>query len=454
MDVKNKREVTLYNIFLKYLIVFCVVTAIEFALSVVIFNISGNTGILLTANYAENHLEGLKNSILKDEKFDKSKVKYPYSYGFYDKNFQLVNSDFNDVQLDEASRYIRGDKNNTKYIYKAVKRKDGTCVISYDIRVHFSSEYLNNICPYPELLMFVLFLISFVISSIIIVRKFGKRLRMELKPLKKSTELIMQQNLDFETESTNIKEFNEVLSSIENMKAALKQSLEIEWKSERKKKEQISALAHDIKTPLTIIKGNSELLLESDIQGEDKEYIDYITKNTDKIEKYISILLDISKSENDINYKMETIEFNDFFEELVSETNMLCKSKNVKSIVNNINCPDSFKGNRSLLMRALMNIISNAVDYSKEEDEIEVNINRNNDKLIFTVKDCGTGFTKEGLKNATDQFYMGESERNVAMHYGIGLYIAENVAKKHGGKVILNNRKDRAGAEVSLIISL
>lgn len=98
--------------------------------------------------------------------------------------------------------------------------------------------------------------------------------------------------------------------------------------------------------------------------------------------------------------------------------------------------------------------ISFAVDYSKEEDEIEININSNKDTLIFTVKDCGIGFTTEGLINATDQFYMGECERNAGMHYGIGLYIAENVAKKHGGKIVLNNRKDRSGAEVSLIICL
>lgn len=452
MDIVKKKEVTLYNIFLKYLVSFCVLTLVALFLSIFIFGIGVSTGVVLPADYAQNNLEGLKKDLLAKGNVDKDSIKYPYRYGFYNKNLEVISSNFNEKQLDEAYKYLNGNSINSNYIYTVISLNDGTCVISYDIKAHFSSEYLNNILPYPELIMIILFVISFIIISIILIKNFGERLKGELSPLKKSTELIMQQDLDFEVTPTNIREFNEVLVSIENMKNALRKSLETQWESEQRRKDQISALAHDIKTPLTIIKGNAELLSEDEALSEDKEYVEFIIKNADKIEKYISILIEISKAENDIDYSMETIDFNSFLQELRCETEMLCKRKDLKNSIEVNNPPESFHGNSELLIRALTNIIVNSVEYSSEGDKIEVLVNCHNNKLNFTIKDCGKGFSEEGLKNATNQFYMEESHRRVGKHYGIGLYITETIAKKHGGQLVLKNREDGKGAEVSLII--
>ena len=110
-------------------------------------------------------------------------------------------------------------------------------------------------------------------------------------------------------------------------------------------------------------------------------------------------------------------------------------------------------GNKELLMRAIVNIMSNAVDYSPTKSEIEFVVSEKEGMFIFTIRDSGRGFTEGGLKNATSQFYMEANERKVGEHYGMGLYIAESVAKKHGGFVILKNREDKVGAEVSLMIN-
>lgn len=454
MDIVKKKEVTLYNIFLKYLVSFCVLTLVALFLSIFIFGIGVSTGVVLPADYAQNNLEGLKKDLLAKEKLDEDSIKYPYSYGFYNENLEVIDSNFNERQLDEAYKYLNKNSFKSNYIYTVIALNDGNCVIAYDIKAHFSSEYLNNIFPYPELIMIILFVMSFIIISIILIKKFGERLKGELSPLKKSTELIMKQDLDFEVTPTNIREFNEVLVSIENMKNALRKSLETQWESEQRKKEQISALAHDIKTPLTIIRGNAELLSEDEALSEDKEYVEFIIKNADKIEKYISILIEISKAENDIDYSIETIDFNSFLQELRCETEMLCKRKDIKNSIEVNNPPESFHGNSGLLIRALTNIIVNSVEYSSEEDKIEILVNCHNNKLSFTIKDCGKGFSEEGLKNATNQFYMEESQRRVGKHYGIGLYITETIAKKHGGELVLKNREDGKGAEVTLSILL
>lgn len=454
MAIIRNKEVTLYNIFLRYLISFCLLTFLSMFLPFIIFTTGINTGILLPANYAQNNLEKLINELLNTDTLDESKIAHPYKYGFYDKNLEIMNSSFSENQINEAYKYLKGESFKSKYIYSKIEVNDGICVISYDIKAHFSSQKLNDIIPYPEVFIIILFFILFFISCIILVRRFGKKLKNELKPLKKSTELIISRNLDFEVVPTNIKEFNEILASIDNMKEALKQSLETQWKSEQKRKEQMAALAHDIKTPLTIIKGNADLLSESNFLSDDKEYIDFIIRNANKIEQYTSLLIDISRAESDIDYKVEKIVFNDFMYNLKYEFNMMCKRKNIISIINIYDAPTNFKANKQLLMRAITNIIINAIEHSKKEDLVEVAISKQNSKLIFTVKDCGIGFTKEGLKKATHQFYMEESERKVGKHYGIGLYIAETIAKKHGGEIVLKNREDMQGAEVSLLINL
>lgn len=454
MAVNRKKEITLYNIFIRYLVCFCVLVFLSIFLPLIILATGINTGLILPANYAQNNIEKVKQQLLNTATFDKTKITHPYKYGFYNEKLEIQSSNLKENKANEAYKYLKGESFKSNYIYTKVELNDGICVISYDIKAHFSSQKLNEAIPYPEVFIIILFFILFFISSITLVRGFSKKLKSELKPLKKSTELIISRNLDFEIVPTNIKEFNEILTSIDNMKEALKESLETQWKSDQKKKEQMAALAHDIKTPLTIIKGNAELLSESNFLNEDKEYIEFIVKNADKIELYTSLLIDISKAESDIDYKFEKIDFNDFIYNLTDEFKMMCKRKNIRSLINIDNAPTSFKGNKQLLLRAITNIIINAMDHSIEKDIVEVAISKDNNKLIFTVKDCGIGFTEEGLKNATNQFYMEESERKVGKHYGIGLYIAETIAKKHGGEIVLKNREDTQGAEVSLSVNL
>lgn len=454
MEINKKREVTLYSILLKYIFSFCILTFVALLFSICIFMISIRTGLVWRADYAQNNVEELKNNLLENKVFDKNNIPFPYSYGFYNQQFELISSNFNNKQLRESLYYLKGNKIKSNYIYNVLELDNGVCVISYDIKTHFSIEYLDNILPYPEVITIIIFLILFIIFSSRLSYIFVKRLKKELNPLKTYTQFIMKKDLDFEIEPTGIKEFNEILISIENMKCELKKSLEQQWYSDQKRKEQISILAHDIKTPLTIIKGNAELLSEYQLIDEYDEYINFIIKNTDKIEDYISMLINIAKSENDIDYKIELIEFDKFLQEFRYEFNMMCISKKVKGRMKVKFYPKNFKGNKPLLIRALTNIIINAIEHSNEGDEIEVEINGNNNYLLFSVKDCGIGFTKQGLKNATNKFYMENSERNVENHYGIGLYIAQTIAKNHGGEVLLKNRNDRQGAEVSLIISL
>ncbi|KAB1439842.1 ATP-binding protein [Candidatus Galacturonibacter soehngenii] len=102
----------------------------------------------------------------------------------------------------------------------------------------------------------------------------------------------------------------------------------------------------------------------------------------------------------------------------------------------------------SLLERAINNVVANAVEHTLQDGVITIEIEEEKGYLIFSICDNGEGFTQEALKHATEQFYMGDRSRNVKSHYGMGLYIADSVAKQHGGYLILENDADSHGAKV------
>ena len=451
MDIKKGKS--LYTIFLRYLVSFCVLSIILIFSLIIVFNMAVNFKILKPANYVQNQVEKLKLEVDKGAQLDEDKIPYPSKYVFFNEKNEIVKTNSNEEELKNANRYLEGENFKSKYIYTKIPYEGGTCVIGYDIKAHFTSKFWNDLIPYPEALLICIFLFGFISIACIIAVKFEKKLKKELYPLKSSTEKIMNQDLDFEIIPSDVKEFNDVLISISNMRTALKKSLQAQWDIEQEKKNQICALAHDIKTPITIIKGNAELLNESELCEEDKEFARYIINNTDKIEKYVEILMDISKSDMG-EYKLnENIKTDEILDELKSELYMLCSLKDIK-VVTNVNYKTkSFISNKELLMRAIINIISNAVDYSPTNSEIEFVVSENEGMLTFTIRDSGMGFSENGLINATNQFYMEASERKVGKHYGMGLYIAESVARKHGGFVILKNREDKSGAEVSLMIN-
>lgn len=452
MDIKKERS--LYSIFLRYLISFCLCIILLIVLLFNIFSIAVAFDIFKPANYVQNEIEKLKLEAYEGCEFNEDKIPYPSGYIFLNDENEIVKTNLEEKEIENFNINLQGETNTSKYFYSKIQFSNGICIIRYDIKAHFTSVFWNKLIPYPEMMLIGVFFIGFIIIAIIIGKVFGKKLKKELYPVKVATEKIMSKDLEFEIMPSKIKEFNEVLGSISNMKIALKDSLEAQWHIQEEKKNQICALAHDIKTPITVIKGNAELLNECELSEEDRELAKYIINNADKIEKYVSTLIDISNSNIDIYKFNENIKTEEFLDEIKQQLYGLSSLKNIK-IFTDINYKTkTFISNKELLMRAITNIILNAVDYSPVEGNIEFIVKETSSFLSFTIKDSGKGFTNRGLKNATSQFYMEAKERKVGKHYGMGLYIAETVAKSHGGYVNIKNREDKVGAEVSLVIDL
>ncbi len=453
----NKKVEKLRTIFIKYLSLFFIMTISIVLLLMLSFSVLLSSGVILPANYAEKQFNKYKEQIISSEKVTEDIIPSIYEYGVYTLDGNLISGTFNKKESKEVWNLMRDIEERHAYSESYIKffKKDEVFIIKYKIVSEYSSPILRAYLPKPETLGMIIFSIIFFIEIVILSKVFGKKFNIEMELLKNTTEKIEQQDLDFVVESSKIYEINNVLFSMDKMKLALKDSLEKQWMLEENRKEQISALAHDIKTPLTIIHGNTDLLIEINENPELLKYMEYISKGVTQIEKYINTLIDISKTENGYILNKEAISMSEFIKDVLVQIEALASTKNLDvEFYKQDNLPKNITIDRELLFRAIMNIISNAIDYSPSQSKLYISVSVCNKYLKFVVTDCGSGFSKADLSKATEQFYTGDLSRNSKSHYGMGLYIVNNIVQKHNGTLCIENSVKTGGAMVTIEIPI
>lgn len=449
--IKHK-ENTLFWIFLRKLFLCGIYILILIFVYVFLFNMGLNTGIILPANYASNMLDKNYNKISQSKPFDKSLVPFTCYYGLYDLDKNYTDGNYDEQLKNEGKLFLENPK-LVKGRYYCVDRKDGYCVIKYDLKAHFAYPSLHKFFPNLEFMLFISFIILFITIIILTAFSFGKNLKKELISLLEQVEQIEKKELECETNYCRVREFNEVLLSMDHMKKDLAQSLKRQWEIEQERKFHISALAHDIKTPLTIIKGNAELIREEDNLLEIYNYAKSINNSTDKIEKYIKLLIDVTRDCSTLISNSEEIRLETFSSNLIFESEKLCKTKNIALVYEKLKSDLKIKGDKELLIRAILNIVKNAVDYSFPNGKIELSFTCTNEVFSVEVEDFGLGFSDEALKKAKEQFYTDKKER-AEEHYGLGLYITDSVAQNNGGVLEIYNKPKQSGAIVRFRIGL
>lgn len=233
---------------------------------------------ILPANYGEVGFENNREQIQSAEKVTKEMIPKGCTYGVYSEGGKFLYGNVKEQAQDQIwEEYEKGNAGNG---------------------VIGSMGYLKY---FPPAFLGIIFVVLFLIEALILVRKFSKAMGDELQNLKLVTEKVRQRDLDFERPKTKLREVDEVMDSLEQMKDALTQSLKAQWKMEEDRRQQVSALVHDIKTPLTIIRGNTQLMQESESEEESKECQKYILQETERIEEYIRLLQDMLRRETPLS---------------------------------------------------------------------------------------------------------------------------------------------------------
>ena len=449
-----KKKTSLKESFWKFLFMLLIglIGAVVIPFSLILAGTS--TGLITYADYSERSAKNLAPVIAATPDLTDVQLPMGCKYLVLDKNYQVTETTLEGDDLDRAMEYAISGKINTNLHkqYLLVTRENEYVVLQYYIGSQFTNEWLYEHFPSPEILLYILIAINCIAVCVILTAKFAKNMRAQLSPLFEATRQVAGQNLDFEVGHSKIKEFEDVLCSFANMKDNLKISLEKQWHAEQLQREQIAALAHDLKTPLTVIQGNIDLISETELDAEQKLYAGYITESSEQMQSYIKILIDISRAAVGYQLRKEKVDFRVYIRKLNVQIGSLCKIKGIHLQENILSVPQSLEIDGMLLERAIMNIVNNALDYSPQGGTIYVEVCNLGSNTQISIADEGNGFSKEALKHAHERFFMDDQSRGSKMHFGMGLYIAESIVKQHGGNLILENSKQTHGANVIIKI--
>lgn len=279
-----------------------------------------------------------------------------------------------------------------------------------------------------------------------------------LRIVKKEMDVVYHESMLIEQQKNNerltLKEFAETNDRISQMQLKIKEMI----KSEKKQKEdlifKVSAASHDLKTPLTVIQGNSDLLLYSELNEEQRACLNDILIASKKIRDYFNVLINYSKTFYDDKKEWKKYSILEIAEAIEQDATYILKDKSILNIYNDIIEDMTVVLNLNYVLRAVSNIVANAIEYSESEDkEITLRIFYEEETLNISVWNKGSRFTEESLDKFGELFYRQNKERSSdGVHYGIGLAFVKRVAELHSGKLIISNADN--GAEVILKLKI
>ena len=204
------------------------------------------------------------------------------------------------------------------------------------------------------------------------------------------------------------------------------------------KKDFISYASHELKSPLTLIKGNAELLKHGMVKDEEyKKVVSNISKQTDLMSNIIEDMLMLSRLENFKESQDVEMNLKEKINEILELMRPLIIKKNISIITNCENI--KYNADPMDIMKLLKNIIENAVIYSKSNSKIEINLLRTNKMIIFIVKDNGIGIPLEHQERIFERFYR-INPNNKKEGTGLGLAIVKHVVQKYKGKYIIKSK--------------
>lgn len=281
---------------------------------------------------------------------------------------------------------------------------------------------------------------------------YQKKLKIPIAQLQNGVEKIQEDNLDFHVEYNEDDELGELCCSMEKMRSELWQKQKALWESLEQRKLLNASVAHDIRTPITVLKGYLDYLekmIPQDKLTEDMllDTVSAMQGAVNRLEQYVDCVRDVEKIENiEIEKRPENVRR--LLDEMRSNVKQLETNKEIL-ISSNIMTMDEVRLDKSVFFRIFENLLQNALRYAKKQ--VHISILQNKNFLILTVEDDGNGFAEKDLEKAATVFYSSDKE---GQHFGIGLSICRILCEKHGGLLSISNNKNKSGACVTAKLNI
>lgn len=337
------------------------------------------------------------------------------------KRYMTINSP--DFQVDENTGNYILDIDNNNITWQPLSR--------WDTVIYYGS--------YAAMVGLPVFYIAVGIGAAAAVY-YRKKLREPITQLQNGVERIQEDNLDFHIEYDGDDELGQLCCSMEKMRRELRQKHKALWESLEQRKLLNASVSHDLRTPITVLKGYLDYLeknIPQDKLTEDMllDTVSSMQGAVNRLELYVESVRDIEKIENiEIEKRSENVKL--LLNELRSNVRQLAGNKEI--IISNDITVDKIQIDKGVFFRILENLLQNALRYA--EKQVSINLSHKKDFLILTVKDDGKGFSAADLEKATTVFYSNDKEKQ---HFGIGLSVCKILCEKHGGLLYVGNQKEK-----------
>lgn len=202
-----------------------------------------------------------------------------------------------------------------------------------------------------------------------------------------------------------------------------------------KQKQFIADASHEFKTPIAIIDANTDVLLIEE-KSKNKKWLNYIKAETNRMNKLVTNLLYLTKSEN-MDVEFENIPFNisEILNKIILSMEAIIYEKKI-TLTQNIEESLAFKGDASRIEQVMIILIDNAIKYTDESGEINIDLKRTNKAIEFSIENSGKGIESKNLPKVFDRFYRSDTARTGEDNsYGLGLSIAKAIVERMNGKI-------------------
>lgn len=302
----------------------------------------------------------------------------------------------------------------------------------------------NHRPPGPdEELVFLIAVLLIMAIDVFISYRMAKSIITPLEILNRATSEIARGNLDHAIESSSNDEVGELCRSFETMRLKLKEAQKLSQSYEKNRKELIANISHDLKTPITTIRGYVQGIMEGVASTHEKEskYIQTIYSNAIQMDRLIDELFLFSKLDlNQLEFEFEAVNIQAFLQDCVEDKGYDLENKGITlNFAARYSSQALIWADRQRLQRVINNIMVNSEqhqDPAKNQTLLEINLSENVNEAIIEIKDNGPGISPENLPYIFDRLYRGDPSRNRQNKgSGLGLSIAKQIIEAHGGRI-------------------
>lgn len=311
-----------------------------------------------------------------------------------------------------------------------------------------SDLFVSELCDFLQ--TFTVLILSMTGSCVAVLLIYQNKLRQPIEELAQASKRIAENHLDFCISYENKDEMGILCREFERMREQLVRNNQALWRTIEEEKMLRAAIAHDIRAPLSVLKGYQEMLTEylpsEDIDmGQVMEMLSESGRQIERMDAFVEAMRKLSSLGNR-ELTPGNISARELEKDIRAELAVLEKEYGKQCLLQAQESEEVFCGDKEIILEVTENLLSNALRYGKQQITITLKIGYA--ELSICVRDDGNGF-REDAEKITEAFY-GQNVKDSLKHAGMGMYISRLYCERHGGKLILGN-KEQGGAVVTAI---